>query len=116
MRVGSSSTVTSSSGLPSTTTRSARRPFSIVPTSRSSPRHVAAHWVAARRACIGARPASTRYLSSSAFFGCPWPPAGHVMRVEGDRALAHVWRRALPVVHVHRERGNEEGTLHGHLR
>ena len=33
------------------------------------PRHWAAHWVAARNACIGVRPASTRYLISRAFFG-----------------------------------------------
>src|SRR5439155_1727911 len=38
-------------------------------------REGAAHCVAARSACIGVRPASTRYLSSNAFFGCPWPPA-----------------------------------------
>src|SRR6267142_1103739 len=75
MRRLSWSRVMSRSGSPSTKTRSAHLPFSIVPISAWSPRHSAARLVAACSACIGVIPAETSSAGSSAFAGWPWPPA-----------------------------------------
>src|SRR5262249_24765446 len=75
IRCGSCRIFRSISGSPSTTTRSARLPFSTVPISRSRPRHAAARLVADWIACIGVSPAATRCASSAAFGGWPWPPA-----------------------------------------
>ena len=60
----------SSSGLPSTATRSAARPAAIDPVTASSPIDLAASDVMAMMASIGACPDLTRSIASRAFWPC----------------------------------------------